>query len=64
MKGKHEHKLLETLVVRQTTTIRNPTLLEVVIDEPIDVKNLMNMCSHTHGNLLMLSNPRFELEHK
>jgi hypothetical protein len=64
MNGKHEHKLLETLVIRQLTTIRNTTLLEVVIVEPIDVRNLVNMHSHTHGNLILLSNPRLELEHK
>jgi hypothetical protein len=38
MNGKHEHKLLETLVVHQLTTIRNTTLLDVVIVEPIDVE--------------------------
>jgi hypothetical protein len=64
MNGKHKHKLLETLVVHQLTTIRNPILLEVVIVEPIDAKNLVNMHSHTHGNLLLLLNPRLKLEHK
>jgi hypothetical protein len=57
MNGKHKHKLLETLIVRQPTTIRNPTLLEVVIVEPIDARNLVNMHSHTHGNLLFVIEP-------
>jgi hypothetical protein len=38
MNGKHEHKLLETLVVHQLNTIRNTTLLDVVIVEPIDAE--------------------------
>jgi hypothetical protein len=63
-KWETQTKLLETLVVHQPTTIRNPTLLEVVIVEPIDARNLVNMHSHTHENLLLLLNPGLELEHK
>jgi hypothetical protein len=55
MNGKRKHKLLETLVVCQLTTIRNPTLLEVVIVEPIDArKPNEHALTHTHKPVIVI----------